>query len=371
MEPRSARSTGPGRGGVAATRRDVLVSFSTATVSAAAALSGGLSPAWAAAGGRIDVVRHIDTVHRIAVGPLRGAFVVAPAGMVNWYFANLALTAIRPSLDPATRERLILAHLDLCLSRLDGRATIADVSFAGGVPTAAITLHRPDSHDSYASTLLSLAAGLVGDARGRQWLAAHLSRLKEVAEANLLAQMKPNGLVRVFQAGTGLPDTGYFMDNCENLAGLRDFAVVLDHFGDRNGAATLKRAVTRIADGLKRLWDAPAGRFRAADDGAPAGRAFYPDATCQVFPQLLGIGELSSYWGGGWRALMRLAPNWAACGLDPHPWALLGRVAALRGERAQASAQTAVIEARLPVDPARVPIHDLGFHHLTRRTLGI
>lgn len=325
----------------------------------------------AAATPRIDVIARLRDVHRVAVGRLTGAYVVAPAGMVNWYFANTALTAIHGDLSPTQRGMLILPHLDLAVRRLTATATLSDVEFVGGDPTAALVLHRPDSHDSYAATLLSLAARLQADADGRAWLAAHVKTLETLAEANLLSQQKPSSLIAVFQKASGLSQVGYFMDGCEDLAGLLDLASVLDRCGRPLTAARCRVAAVKLVAGLKSLWDPTRLRFRASDAIAHAGAAFYPDATCQIFPEALGLTALQPLYAAGWKALNLLAPTWSAGTLDSYPWMMLGWVAAQRGARSPALRQMALLEARLPLDPAHVPIHDLGFYHRTRRRLGV
>jgi hypothetical protein len=88
-----------------------------------------------------------------------------------------------------------------------------------------------------------------------------------------------------------------------------------------------------------------------------------------VFPQAYGVTPLANRFDPAWTALNRWAPGWANGHDDPYPWAILGYVAALRGQTALARRQIATVEQRFASEPALVTINELGFYHRTRTAL--
>lgn len=120
-------------------------------------------------------------------------------------------------------------------------------------------------------------------------------KLKEVAYRNLALTAKPTGLTSVFQAPRSATNSiGYLMDNCEGYRGLRDLASLLRDRGETGDA--------------------------------------------------------------GWAYLNTTTPGWEDGHCDPYPWAILGTVAAMRGQTALARLQLASIERKFVSNRALVTI---------------
>ena len=317
----------------------------------------------------LSLVRQV----RIAAGPLAGAFVVAPQGYVNWYFANLGLY---PFVERMRAE--VQAYLSLVLSRLDpATATIADVvpDYTRDPQAPDIGRLQPqDSDDAYAATLLALAARYDAVWHDDAWWLTHVPALKRVARRNILALQKPTGLTRTFQDITRPgAEVSYLMDNCEAFDGLSQFAARLQKRGDGD-AARFALGARRIATGVAGLFDADAGRFRPSDADSATGSRFYPDATAQVFPQLCGVagkGLGRTQYDAGWATLNRLAPDWSKATRDAYPWMVLGHVAALRGgsDARAAKLQMAAVRELYRKAPARVTINEIGYYARAAKAL--
>ncbi|MCW5940629.1 MAG: hypothetical protein KIS66_00260 [Fimbriimonadaceae bacterium] len=314
---------------------------------------------------------------------LEGAYRVAPAGMVNPYFANLGLYHFVGDYPEAIREYLegFLGCLRDHPGRRGGRLVMPDFVEPDyyGRPRA-FAPRDPDSHDAYCATFLLLAAEYVETTDNAAWLRTFADRIKEYAEANLLALRKPSGLCRVFQSPNE-NGSGYLMDNAENQAGLRRFARALDAIGDPD-AERFREASEAVRIGINRLFVGQPGhgRWQISDLTPNGDGSFYPDATCQLFPALfVNSPDPTSQlrYEDGHRRLGSLpsADEWWDRPRDPagFPWAVLGFYTALRrpAERAKAVSQLDLIERlfRDPATRARVPIHDLGWAYGTYKLL--
>lgn len=310
----------------------------------------------------MDPVTEIKKL-RINAGRFTGGYLVAPLGALNWYFANLGLLPMVQHLNAAELEFFIRPYLDLYLQQLEPDYSIQDVNFDDGIPTADFQLVLSDSDDSYAATFLSLAAGYVEASQNWTWWDTNKAALKNMAYQNLACAAKPGGLISVFQAPrSAVNSLGYLMDNSEAYRGLRDYASVLLDRGETDDANYYDALASAIATALSTaLFDTAAGGFRVSDGDAHATTLFYAGTTCQVFPEAFDVTELSSYFDKGWRYLNLHTPSWEDGRYDPYPWAVLGFVAAKRGQTAQAQAQLRMIATKFTTSRHLVTINELGF----------
>lgn len=319
----------------------------------------------------IDVVAEIKSL-RIPSGPYAGAYEIAPNGRINWYFTQLGLLPIVQYLGPADLETYIRSYLDLYLRSLTPAGTIDDIDlpFGRANPSAFVNV-ASDSDDSYASTFLSLAVRYVRASRNWAWWETHKPRIKEVAYRNLALTAKVTGLASVFQAPRSQTNSiGYLMDNCEGYRGLRDLASLLRERGELVEANYYDLLAANAAGGIvNRLYNTAAAAFVPSDAALAPEASFYPGTTCQVFPQAFGLSELASLFDTGWARLNAGSPGWEDGRHNPFAWAVLGDVAALRGQVAQARAQLASIEKAFVANRALVTINELGFYQRTRSVL--
>lgn len=308
---------------------------------------------------------------RIASGPYTGAYEIAPNGLSNWYFTNLGLISIVQYLDGSDLDKYVRTYLDLYISKLEANVSIQDVQFPFGRANPSVfTLVPPDSDDSYAATTLTLAVRYLKASQNWAWWDKNKSRLKDMAYRNIALSVKPNGLTSVFQAPRNQTNNaGYLMDNCEVYRGLRDFAAMLKERGDTADAAYYGLFATNIASALAGLFSNTTSAFRMADLSTQTDKSFYPGTTCQVFPQVFDVPELSGCYDRAWTFFNSNSTGWQTGSLDPYPWAVLGLAAAKRGQTALAQAQLASIEKTFAANRALVTINELGFYQRTKSVL--
>jgi hypothetical protein len=213
---------------------------------------------------------------RVDAGPYAGAYVVAPGGAVNWYFATTSLLRLRQLPEPETR-----IYLDAYLAHLDPNDGIADLlPQASGIfaPVA------PDSEDAYAATFLSLAVRYRRESHDDAWWAHNAKTLSAMAYAKLLLAVKPDGLIRA----SSTDPTGYLMDNVEDYAGLQALASVLNqtHAGD---AAYIASFVAPLGIAIHQLYRPALHAFLWSDNDPFGPLVPYPACTAQVFPQLYHV----------------------------------------------------------------------------------
>ena len=297
---------------------------------------------------------------RIVSGPYAGGYLVAPAGYLNWYFANLGLVAF---VDRVPAE--VKAYLALYIAHLRPDFSIEDVSFSNPYDPGAGTsaTRAQDSDDSYAATFLSLAARYVHVTKDRAWLDANRATLEAIADRNLIASQESNGLVHVFQSLAKYP-FAYTEDNCEAWHGLHDLAQLLTEIGDP-AASRYQGAADAIAIGISKTMFLPADRAFAVIYGttvAPLGSTFYPDAVTQVFPRAHGLPVTAAEDDGAWAFLSKRAPSWWNGSYDKAPFMILGYAAALRGDATAALAQQAHLRDLVKTDRGSAAIHELGYY---------
>ncbi len=309
---------------------------------------------------------------RITTGPLARGYLIAPNGRLNWYFTNLGLVPIVQYLNATDLDTYIRPYMDLYLSRVQSDYTIEDVNF-NDASLQNITLVPSDSDNSYAATLVSLAARYLRASNHWAWWDANKAKLQAMVDANIAALQKANGLCRVFQLSRVSPvaDYGYMMNNAEDYRALRDFAAILA----LRGESTLSNHYNNIASSIAQsmviyLWDSGRSGFKTSDQDAQAdSTSFYPGTTCQIFPQAFGVSELSTYFTAAYQFLNRYSPQWPHEIYDPYPWAILGYVAAKRGDTNRARTQMAATETKYANQRALVTINELGFYQRTQSIL--
>jgi hypothetical protein len=318
----------------------------------------------------LDAIAEIRKL-RINSGTYAGAYQIAPAGQLNWYFINLGLLPIVQYLNAADLDWYVRTYLDCYLNHLEPNNTVRDVVFTGGLPGAAYQLVLSDSDDSYAATTLSLAVRYLRASQNWGWWNANRARLKNIAYANLAVMAKPTGLTSVFQAPRNQSNAlGYLMDNCEVYRGLRDFAGLLRERGEATDAAYYDSFASHIGSCIAgNLFDAARGGFKVCDGDAQATTGFYAGTACQVFPQAFGVTEAAGCFDRGWRYLNQYSPNWQDGRYDAYVWSVLGFVAARRGQTVQAQAQMRTLEACFLANRGLVTINELGFYQRTRSIL--
>lgn len=319
----------------------------------------------------IDVVAEIKAL-RIPTGPYAGGYEIAPNGRLNWYFTQLGLLPIVQYLGPADLETYIRSYLDLYLRCLSSTSTIDDIDLPyGRTNTAAFVKVASDSDDSYAATFLSLAVRYVRASSNWAWWESNKPRLKEMAYRNLALTAKVSGLTSVFQAPRSQTNNlGYLMDNCEGYRGLRDFASLLRQRGELTEANYYDLLAANAAGGIvTRLYSTAQAAFLPSDAATTTEASFYPGTTCQVFPQAFGLVELAPLFDAGWKHLNTHSPGWEDGRHNPFAWAVLGYVAARRGQHALARAQMASIEKAFVSHRALVTINELGFYRRTQSVL--
>lgn len=336
--------------------------FSTSALALSSALPLFASKGFAQTVSPINVVNEIKKL-RITTGTFTGAYLIAPAGRINWYFTNLGILPIIQYLNAADLDLYIRTYLDLYLRRLEANSSILDISFSGA-PDGAFQTVLSDSDDSYAATTLSVVARYLHASKNWAWWDANKAKLKTMAYRNLPVAVKPNGMTSVFQAPRSQSSSiGYLMDNCEVYRGLRDYAALLRERGEAVDATYYDSFATNIAARINNsLFDSARGAFTPSDADLTATTEFYAGTTCQVFPQAFGLTELAPYFDRGWAYLNRTTPNWQDGRYDAYPWAVLGFVAAKRGATSQAQAQLQMINGKFQTDRGLVTINELGFY---------
>lgn len=319
----------------------------------------------------IDVVKEIRAL-RIPTGPYAGGYEIAPNGLLNWYFINLGLLPIVQFLSAADLDLLIKGYLDLYLRSLTPIDTIDDVNFpVGRVNPSSFVKVPSDSDDAYAATFVSLVVRYVRASQNWAWWEINKARIKSVAYRNLALTAKGTGLTSVFQAPRSQTNSiGYLMDNCEGYRGLVDLASLLRDRGESVDANYFNLLASNAASGMRsQSFNVPGAAFTPSDAHPLPLANFYPGTTCQIYAQAFGVSELAAQFDAGWAYLNKTTPGWEDGHWDPYPWAILGTVAAMRGQLALARTQQASIEKKFVSSRAVVTINELGFYQRTKSIL--
>ena len=311
-----------------------------------------------------DMLNAFNNTNTGASGPYFGA----GNWTSSWYFLNLAYLGY-VDLMPSTVKGYITYYLQNTNANWSIEAT-------------------PDSDDSFAATLLSLASAYYQVTCDQAFFSSTvpnrgitvLDALKNVATNNLVNATFPNGLVHVFQSASQYA-IAYDEDNSEDYKGLEDFGNFLTSIGD-SSASTYLNAAANIVSGMQQtyldnVWSGtpsspnylnmPGFMNAWQHDSSYTGPlpmknpvAFYPDAVSQIFPQAYRVPVPSSMYAGGWNFL-RSTFDFESDSTDPaDPWMIIGLAAAYNGDNTTADAMRS--KTRSWNSP---PINNWGFYRRT------
>ena len=263
------------------------------------------------------------------------------------YYGNIA--AIGWTKDP-TRYGAVKAWMQWYVNHLNWPdkwglyGTTYDYSVSGSIesPTG-----NADSTDSYAATFLSLAWNFyrTGDPGAQAYVKTLAYQLEVMGDVLVLTQQS-DGLT------WAKPDyqIKYLMDNCEGYRGLRDLALLFQYaFNNPAKEAYFNGRAQMMYQGIEGMW---LGSSFAFYKGGPAPNfsTWYPDATAQLFPVLMGViapndpkatqvyAKFNSAWPG-W-------PSLSFNGVDAFPWVLVADTAAIMGDANRVNSYLATVQAK-------------------------
>ncbi len=268
-----------------------------------------------------------------------GALLYTPQ-QIDPYFANIA--AIGMTKDPH-RMPEVVAWMNWYIGHLNWPdkwglyGTTYNYTVDNGVETST---NDADSTDSYAATFLTLAwnAWKRGDASTRSYILT-LSYQLDVIGGVLIQTQQSDGLT------WAKPDyqIKYLMDNSEAYRGLRDLASLYNRaFKDAAKAAYYNAAANAMQKGIQGMW--LNGTWAVYKDWyghyiPPNLATWYPDASAQVFPVLMGAVTSADVRAQRAYASFNAAwPGWPQLSFnsqDPFPWCLVADAAAAMGDRAR------------------------------------
>lgn len=305
----------------------------------------------------LDVVRS----YRVNSGTYTGAYRRVSGGNINWYFSNLALTELCEEIG----QNNVRTYLNLYLSRRNTtNHTIQDVS------SNLTTLIDPDSHDSYAATLISLAWKYHQTYNDLTWLTNNKNALKDMAYSILVTQIKTNGLCRTFKSGVAIAgkteaqmSIGYLMDNVEVYQGLVDLAEILKVTNDAD-VAYYSSFIPTILNGINNLWDASKGAFKFSDIST-VGNLFYPDITANMMLEVynLPLPEFLAKFKAINNFIEATKTGVYAVKNDPFPWGLVAKYYQTRGDEIKSCMYIDMMAKNFTTDLTFFPIHDLAYFY--------
>ena len=283
-----------------------------------------------------------------------GSILYVP-GQIEPYFANIA--AIGMTKDP-NRMPQVVAWMKWYMNHLNWPdkwgiyGTTYNYTVTNGVETSTDDC---DSTDSYASTFLTLTwnAWQSGNANARTYIKT-LSYQLDVIGGVLIQTQQSDGLT------WAKPDyqIKYLMDNSEGYRGLRDLASLYTNaFGDTSKAAYYNAAADSMQNGVKSMW--MNGKWAVyknyyGDLIGPDLGTWYPDASSQVFPVLMGVVPSSdSRAQQSYAGLNSAWPGWPTLSFnsqDPFPWCLVVDGAAAMGDKTRVATYINTIQSKY-VDP--------------------
>lgn len=329
---------------------------------------------------------------QIKSGPYTGGYLVERYdSRLNWYFASIALLGFVDRIPNDVKN-----YMNLYLRSTSPDFSIKDIFFAIGAN--GVDLNSPhyeangvgqfsDSDDSYAATILSLAARYYEVTCDKAYFNSLvpgknytvLQALKNIATNNLVNSMWPNGLIHVFQSAP-VYYIAYTEDNVEAYRGLVDFADMLRAFGD-GSAGTYQATADKVQTAMQNIlfvnnlfsgtvalnkpgyayfWGNGLS-FSAPAEPLNSPVKFYPDAVTQIFPQAYRMNMPQYQYDAGWSFLDSMFPLYTTNAYENDPWVLIGLAAAFAGKndlamRMQAKAENSYRNG-IPV-----PINNWSFH---------
>lgn len=293
---------------------------------------------------------------------------------LDWYFCNIGLCAFVSS--HATRVK---AYMQRYLDYVDqlnltpgSNYRIKRFNLNNDKRTVKTsTIQDSDSDDAYASTFVRLACLYRKANPGDSWFMANLPKLKSLIYANVVTQVRTNGLVRAKQQGY---DVGYLEDNVENWAGLKELVEALIAVGDAQSEINYYAAWRDVILNAihTQLWDEAGLHWKTSDLPPNVPPLFSEDIHCQVFPELYdlphpsGAAEKQRRYDAAWAYLNQNKPNWWTDVWAGSPFSTLDLavVASKRGEKDHARAYLETVISRwIPVgsDPRGTVISEIGY----------
>jgi hypothetical protein len=304
---------------------------------------------------------------QITNGPYKGAFRVTPDGMVCWYSANVGLTPFVRAIPNAVR-----GYLETYLAHLETDGTIQNVTSPDH--TDARPESRPESRSEHsllahslsdsgtAATFLSLAVAYLRANDDPAWFRAHQESLQKIALRNLVATQKPSGLLRAAQDSNRVSQAN-LQDNCEAYRALLEIAPYLTNDAERQ----CRTSAALILDGLAKLYDGRVGAYKPLDSGDKMNRRFYPEATSQVYPIVMGVPQTPDKKLRSWYWVNKHLPRWTEGNYDAAPWLVLGYTAALLGDKEKATQQLRYVRDLAHKKRNLVAINELGYAERLRQ----
>ena len=283
-----------------------------------------------------------------------GAILYVP-GQIEPYFANIG--AIGMTKD-SNRMPQVVAWMKWYMNHLNWPdkwgiyGTMYNYTVSNGVETPTADC---DSTDSYAATFLTLAwnAWQSGDTNARSYIKT-LSYQLDVIGGVLIQTQQSDGLT------WAKPDyqIKYLMDNSEGYRGLRDLASLYKNaFGDSTKAAYYNAAATSMQNGVQAMWmndKWAVYKNYYGDLIGPNMDTWYPDASAQVFPVLMGVVPSSDSRAQQAYSTFNTAwPGWPTLSFnsqDAFPWCLVVDGAAAMGDKTRVTTYINAIQSRY-VDP--------------------
>lgn len=201
------------------------------------------------------------------------------------------------------------------------------------------SVYSYDSADSYAATLLSLAAAYYYSSGDANFIREHIQEFTTVSEIITTLQ-DTDGLIWV------KPDSKfkYLMDNSECYRGLADWSSLLASLGYKSQSEFYRGRAELIKKGtLERLWDEDTASFAWAIDDQGSeyllshGQA-YPGIVAQIYPVTFGVIPPTNQKAIlAYQKLNDEQPNWAELEVgDSFPWAILGYAAVIMDDLSRA-----------------------------------
>lgn len=278
----------------------------------------------------------------IGSGTYYGAYRrIAYNGNIDWYFSNLAL------LNGSFTNGELVTYLNLYISRLDRRTqTIQNVN------SDLVTLSAPDSHDSYASTFLSLVKKYIDQSNDLNWLINNQTRLKLIADFNLVNQFKSNNLISVFQAPHP-NNIGYLMDNIENYKGLKDLHELLKRVEYNN--TKYLNASNRVLTGIQGLRDPNLGVYKPCDV-CFVTQKFYPDVTSNMLLQVYNIPNVNYNEINSW--IESKFSTLPFTKYDTFPWLMVAQYYKTRNDQDRLSFYLTMVDTNFTPYGSFYPVHD-------------
>jgi len=279
-----------------------------------------------------------------------GAILYTPQ-QIDPYFANIA--AIGMTKDP-NRMPQVVAWMNWYINHLNWPdqwglyGTTYNYTVTDGVETST---DDADSTDSYASTFLTLAwnAWESGDAAARSYILGLSYQLDVIGgvliqtqQSDGLTWAKPNYQIK------------YLMDNAEGYRGLSDLASLYKSaFGDTSKSAYYSAAASSMQAGILGMWMNGKWAVYKNDIGglaAPNLKTWYPDASAQVFPVLMGVvTSADSQAQQSYSAFNAAWPGWDTLSFnsqDPFPWCLVADGAAAMGDNARVATYISAVQKK-------------------------